>query len=405
MTTVSEVRDPIQAVLHEQNDILTQEQAPERGATQIPDHLIAGETENMAKAQEALQRATSPNLQNLQKEQALQDQIKAAKTAEEKFAVTVELFKFKVENLKKAGLSIHDLTTQVEDQFLKLLNSKMPVYPYKLFEYLEATFKFIKEYHFEGENADLKNSLLDTYKDLLNLGNDRVELAKLNFFYPSSPCIQVFELENTTGISVLGTLLLLKECFFLFEIISKISKKTNLITRMRFIKNFKKLASMQLPRILQTVIQFEKGPYKKICALLINFYLNLATIETFSSHFGIFLHCLKETQSPFTTHIQLFEKCAHPNLIQKYLDQQSYYLKTAQEAYEWIDHLCQIAETLAISLPERAQFYLQMAETERKNKLWAYPFSCNKKIIEQKQQEALERITKAKNKILEGKSS
>lgn len=341
------------------DDILDQKQISEKAATQIPDHRIPGETENMAKAQEVLQRAISPNLRNLEREQALQDQIKAAKTAEEKFPLVKDLFKLKTEAFKSTGESIEEFSAEALGH---LRQNGTTVYDY---------------------GNDFKNKITSLCFNLCDLSQQQFNKNSLQ-----SPALQLFELEKTTGFSLFGPFLLLKEFQHDFNLLHHAFHHDPATMEplywnhvvphfhkiLNFLENEKKLPTL----IFDTL---KKGTD----------ILNLCS-KVFSTS--------KPGYDPFHQFFPLIVKYFPQQKAELIFKDRVKNVQKIEKSIQWINLHCKAAEILATTDLNKAIDYLTVAENELKNQFWTYPFPFNNPEIEKKRKEAKARIEQAYNTIL-----
>lgn len=312
------------------------------------------DSESLLKAEESFHRATAPNLRNLDREQALEDQIKASKTAEEKFPLVKELFKLKIEAFKNTGACLEDFCYDVWIHYKQNRNTS---------------------YDYED---DLKNTIKKLYFSLRSLSFEQYKKNSVQ-----SPALQIFELEKETGFILFGPFLLLNELEHDFYLIHQAFHDNP--TQMEplywnhvvphFNKIFTYLENEQYPPTLIGLIL-------KKC----NHILNLCN-KVFSTS--------KPGYDPFHHFFPLIVKYFPEQEAELIFKDRVKNLEKLEKSLQWINLHCQASELLASTDLNRALGYLNVAEKEVENQLWTYPYPFNNRGIEQKQKQGQARIEQA----------
>jgi hypothetical protein len=353
-----DLQDVSNHYIEPKDQLLSDRKIEKKTASINVDQTRTGNTEILFKAQEALQRATVPNLKQLDREQTLKTKIDAAKTAHDKFLLVKELFKLKVEALKNSGVSIEEFSTEHR----------------KTWWYLFAKTSY---------KDPLKNEIIKTYEQLRVLVQELCKEGSLD-----SPALQFYELEKETGFSDLGAFLLMKEVEHTFNLLKYAYQQKNFALMQQlywshFVPNFKKIlgyleSDKKDPESNQMVIE--------VAADILDLCKNGFATANPNEH-------------PFVPFLKIILKYVSLEDAELFFNEQFKGLNPLDKIVRWIDLHCQAAEILAPTNLDRANHHLKAALIETESKLWAFRFSFNKTAIQQKKQEALARIARAKETV------
>lgn len=356
----------------------------------VPSHQSPEDEKYALRFQECLRGALYPDVQKFPRDEVLKIQLAVIKTDSERFPLLLELFKMKIEEMKKNGLT--------SEEYLAELKTRLTNHPNRLFD---------------GENSAIKN-------ELAILAHVTYECAKRSSGINAH--FKLFELEKETGFALEGldnlvhqvendvtTLLHVKMQLD----VQKLAHYSVLIGALTgkdislSLENLQSLPTASLPKNIKTSSDFygkvvlpnsqkaidqlekvgDKARIEKI------FKLSVKCFSVVPVHLGL---------DPLIQLLPYIAKYGslEDDDIKKYFNKHFSELTPHERAYKWIDLHCQAVEILIPTDLAKAQSYLKIAETLAQDKIFSPSFfSFNRSAILQKQREALARIDEAKAKL------
>jgi len=311
------------------------------------------------KSIEDLARATQPYLRALDREQEIVLRLSKIRDGAEKFSLTLELFRLKMQVFLQEGGSVQ--------------------------RFLEEA----KERTFKGKNGVLKGELFTHYAQLFML-MPSMKKDVWSISYPS-PYLQLYELEQESGFNFNGTLLLklqyevydetLRDMF-----LNRIGIEEPIVPchDKRYKEYYWDISFPGMQRIMDHLeSEGETKLLKRLLERTIILYLEIGTYNVIPN---------KEID-PLVELFPYIIKHDSMDLIEDYIFVRFSYLNDWDVAYKWVDLHCQAAEMLAPDDQEKAEAFLKKARGEVKARIWAFPFSPNKQEWEATREKAFIRVT------------
>lgn len=353
MSGITEIKEKM---IGEQYELPVGKVAAEESSAPVANSIPSGETEKLFKAREDLQRATTPTLQNLEREPVLKAQSKVVKTTEEQFALAKELFKIKIQALKNTEVSIEEFSKE---------NKKNRGIFY--------TPKFDEE---------TKNEIIKLHKNLVDLAQKQSKEGSLQ-----NLSLQLYALEQETGFFDFGSFLLWKAVEIDFNLLKGAFHRKDLAQMQQlywshFVPNFQKVLSYRETDTRNVIFSnWAIAQGADVLALCQKVFL---TSKPDDNPFIQFLPVLLYLRS---------------ERIELFFPEQFKDLSPLDKIGRYIYLCCRAAESFIPTDTSKAAGYLLMAAQEAKAKLWTLPYPFHNKAYEQKQKECLEKIKQLVEKI------
>ncbi len=361
MTEISGIREETRIDFFDRKDDLPQEKVE---AVVTQEHTAPGVSENRMKAEEALQRATSPNLRILEREQEIKAKIKITSSPTQRFTLLKEIFQMKVQAFTQDGGSIENFADETRSYKGKTGADLEPL--------------------FSGTQRGLKKDLFTIYA-FMYLTSESMPRFSTQYPYKSL-FLELYQLEEDTGFRLAGTGLLISEAKSLLKGMIKLFENNSSESDLK-----KFYWDLMYPDTLKIFQHLEKGGNIDLLKIAVS----LNGMAFFKPDIYHLFSTTSEGKDPLVDFLPYIVKYGSLEAIKPYCDDRFKDLSEVEQAYQWIDLCCKAAEILAPINQKKSAEYLDQARKEKEAKLWAYPFYPYRAEIEAKAKLATARIEAA----------